>query len=153
MAFCSKCGVRTDDQTALCPQCDHALSGMPGASTGPTQSELPENAAAALCYALGWVTGIVFLVIDDRPTVRFHAAQSTVVFSVLTVVKFVSGLVFGAGMFFGGIWTGFSAGMLLVSVVDLVGFGLWIVCMVTAAQGKRFEIPFAALIAQSIVAE
>jgi uncharacterized membrane protein len=45
-----------------------------------TRSGLPENIAALLSYVLGWITGLVFLLIDKRPYVRFHAAQSIVVF-------------------------------------------------------------------------
>ncbi len=165
MAFCSKCGARIEDQAAFCPQCGQARaatpsgtpsgapSGTPGPVAGATQVGLPENAAGALCYALWWITGIIFLLIDNRPAVRFHAAQSIVVFGGLTVVNLLLGVIFGAGMFFGGVWVGFSAGLLLVTVVHLLEFLLWIVCMVMAAQGKRFEIPIAAGIAQGIVAK
>ncbi len=31
-----------------------------------TRSGLPENIAALLSYVLGWVTGLVFLLIDKR---------------------------------------------------------------------------------------
>ncbi len=163
MAFCSKCGARIEDQAAFCPQCGQPRTGAPSGTpsgtpggtpspaAGATQVGLPENAAGALCYALWWITGIIFLLIDNRPSVRFHAAQSIVVFGGLTVVNFLFSLIFGAGMFFGGVWVGLSAGWLLVTIVHLLGFVLWIVCMVMAAQGKRFEIPVAAGIAQSIV--
>jgi uncharacterized membrane protein len=45
-----------------------------------TRSRLPENIAALLSYVLGWITGLVFLLFDRRAYVRFHAAQSIVVF-------------------------------------------------------------------------
>jgi hypothetical protein len=45
-----------------------------------TGSGLPENIAALLSYVLGWITVLVFLLIDKRHYVRFHAAQSIVVF-------------------------------------------------------------------------
>ena len=163
MAFCSKCGARIEDQAAFCPQCGQARtgtpsgtpsatpSGTPSPAAGATQVGLPENAAGALCYALGWITGIIFMLIDNRPFVRFHAAQSIVVFGGLTVVYFLFSAIFGAGMFFGGLGAGFSAGLLLAGVVQLLSFVLWIVCMVMAAQGKRFEIPVAAGFAQSLV--
>jgi uncharacterized membrane protein len=150
MAFCSKCGARLDDQIAFCPQCGQARSAAPSPAAGATQAGLPENVSGALCYALWWVTGIIFLVIDNRPSVRFHAAQSIVVFGAFTVANILLGTIFGGGMFFGGSWEGFSAGLLLATVVHLLEFVLWILCMVMAAQGKRFEVPFAAGIVQSI---
>ena len=51
--------------------------------TPKCQRYLPQTAnasAALLSYVLGWITGLVFLLIDKRPYVRFHAAQSVVVF-------------------------------------------------------------------------
>ena len=67
-----------------------------------TKSGLPENVAALLSYVLGWVTGLVFLLIDKRPYVRFHAAQSVVVFLGLHLLRGVLGLIFGVGWWFGG---------------------------------------------------
>ena len=67
-----------------------------------TQSGLPENVAALLSYVLGWITGLVFLLIDKRPYVKFHAAQSIVVFLGLHLLRGVLGLIFGMGWWFGG---------------------------------------------------
>ena len=62
-----------------------------------TRSGLPENIAALLSYVLGWITGLVFLLIDKRPYVRFHAAQSIVVFLGLQILQAVLGPIFGMG--------------------------------------------------------
>lgn len=82
MAFCTKCGAQFPDQSAFCPKCGAALASGGAASgtpnPGPAQSPtagIAENVAGLLCYVLGWLTGIIFLVIDKRPSVRFHAAQ------------------------------------------------------------------------------
>ena len=41
-----------------------------------TSTGLPENVAGLLCYVLGWITGIVFLLIEPgNKFVRFHAFQ------------------------------------------------------------------------------
>jgi hypothetical protein len=57
-------------------------SAPPPAAGGPAAQSptagLQENVAGLLCYILGWVTGIIFLLIDKRPFVRFHAAQSII---------------------------------------------------------------------------
>lgn len=56
------------------------------------------TALGLLCYVLCWLTGIILL-IDKRPWVRFHAAQSIVVFGGLSVIRialiFMSSLIGG----------------------------------------------------------
>ena len=120
----------------------------PGVPVAPA-SGLQENLAGCLCYALGWLTGILFLLIDRRPFVRFHAAQSIVVFGALTIIRFV--LLFG---FFGGRYYGFFSFVGLLSLlVSLVTLVAWLVLMVFAYQGKRYEVPVAAGIAKSIAGD
>ena len=46
-----------------------------------------ENVAGLLCYAVGFITGIIFFLIDKRSFVKFHAAQSMVVFGGLFVIQ------------------------------------------------------------------
>jgi uncharacterized membrane protein len=111
----------------------------------PTEG-LQENVAALLAYVLGWLTGIIFLLIDKRPYVKFHAAQSIVVFGGLTVLRI--GLAIVSGMF-GGLM-GFGAMVALGSVIALVGLVLWIFLMVKAYQHANFRVPIAAGIADSI---
>ncbi len=116
-----------------------------------TQSGLSENVAGLLCYVLGWITGLVFFLIDKRPYVRFHAAQSLVVFGGLHILRIVLAMVFGIGWWFGGGMglTGFSFGWLLFSLIGLVTLILWIVLMVKAYQGERFKVPIAGDFAES----
>ncbi len=41
-----------------------------------TSMGVEENIAAVLCYVVGWITGIVFLVLEkENKFVRFHAFQ------------------------------------------------------------------------------
>jgi uncharacterized membrane protein len=153
MANCSKCGNAVADGMAYCPHCGTpAGGGAVVVSAAPAVSGLRENVAGLLCYVVGWITGIIFLIVDKRPTVRFHAAQSIVVFGALNVLRVV--ITFG----FMGTWRygygalGFWSLWGLVSwVLTLVTLILWVVLMVTAYQGKRVEIPIAAGIANSIV--
>ena len=114
------------------------------------QPGMSENVAGLLCYVLGWVTGIIFFLIDKRPFVRFHAAQSIVVFGGLHVLNIVVGIIFGAGFMMTGGWGAFGLGWALYSLIDLVAFVLWIVLMVKAYQGEKFRVPVAAGIAQSL---
>ncbi|MGH9815668.1 MAG: zinc-ribbon domain-containing protein [Candidatus Acidiferrales bacterium] len=131
-------------------------SAAPGAQSG-----LSENVAATLSYALGWVTGLIFLLIDKRPYVQFHAAQSLVVFAGLALIRSVvrvsAGLGFGLDIWDGwGDWDdwGFygwgSVTGVILGLIRLLGFILWLVLMVKAYQGERFRVPVAADLAESI---
>jgi uncharacterized membrane protein len=117
-----------------------------------TRSGLPENIAAVLSYALGWITGLAFLFIDKRPYVRFHAAQSIVVFLGLQVFQAVLGPIFGMSWWFGGggYWGAFTLGTLLLNLISILTLVLWIVLMLKAFQGMRFKVPLAGDIAESL---
>src|SRR5271170_4797255 len=149
MAFCGKCGSSVQDGAPFCPQCGAPVAAsaapapvvvVPSGTTG-----LQENVAGLLCYLLGWLTGIIFLLIDKRPFVRFHAAQSIVVFGALFVIRVILSFgIIGSGLYGWGLWSLIS---MCVSLVTLVA---WIVLMVMAYQGKMFEVPIAAGVAKSI---
>lgn len=85
---------------------------------------LPKNTAAALSYALGWLTGIVFLLIEKDPFVRFHAMQSIIVFGGLTILVMVP-----------------VVGWILSPLVMIAGFILWLVLIFKAYQGEEFKLP------------
>jgi uncharacterized membrane protein len=106
---------------------------------------LAENVAGLLCYVLGWLTGIIFILIDKRPFVRFHAAQSIVVFGALTVLR----IGFGIVMSIGGV-VGFGLWALVSMVLGLLTVILWILLMIKAYQHELFRVPIAAPIADGI---
>jgi len=150
MAFCKACGQ--DIGTAnFCPKCGTNQSATaapaPVSAASPTEG-IQENVAGLLCYLLGWLTGIIFLLIDKRPWVKFHAAQSIVVFGGLSVLRIA--LLFMHGMAGGGfISWGFLG--LLGLLVGLVMFVLWILLMVKAYQHETFRVQVAADIAAGFV--
>jgi uncharacterized membrane protein len=113
------------------------------------QTGMAENVAGLLSYVLGWVTGLIFFLIDKRPYVRFHAAQSIVVFGGLHIIQIILGRIFGFGFLFGGLGA-ISFGFLLFQLISLVSLILWILLMVKAYQGDRFRIPIAADIADRL---
>ena len=94
-----------------------------------TSTGLAENVAGLLCYVLGWVSGLVFILIErENKFVRFHAMQSIIVFGAITIAGYIIGLIPFIGAFLGGlIW--------------LLGVVLWIVLMVKAYQGTMFKLP------------
>lgn len=101
--------------------------------SGPTASGLDPNVAGALAYALGWITGIVFLMTEPaNKFVRFHAMQSTIVFAALSVVSILlPAIVPILGM------------LVVVFLVVPASAVLWLILMFKAYQGERFKLPFA----------
>ena len=154
MVHCPKCGNALAPDARFCNKCGQE---QPAASVQPStasQSGLSENAAATLSYVLGWLTGIIFYLVDRRPYVRFHAAQSIVTFGGLHIIRAIVGMMFGVGWWFGG-WGGphfgtFGAGIALLAILGLLSFVLWIVCMFKAFQGERFMVPYAGEIAANL---
>ncbi|SRR5579875_2086326 len=98
----------------------------PGQYQGPTTLGISERWERVLCYAGVWVTGLIFLLIEQRnQTVRRHAAQSVVVFGALSLLGIIAG-------WLSGIWViGFIFG-LIASLIGAVSFALWILLMVLA---------------------
>jgi uncharacterized membrane protein len=154
MPHCTQCGTALADDARFCPKCGQSQAGAgttPAApNPGPAvHSGLSENAAALLSYVLGWITGLIFLLIDRRPYVRFHAAQSLLTFGALHIILIVAGAIFGFGWFYGG-WANLGFGALLFWLVKLVSLVLWIICMVKAYQGERFKVPITGDIAEGM---
>ena len=150
MAFCKACGQEIGTAT-FCPKCGASQGAVAAptatpAAVSPTEG-IQENVAGLLCYALGWLTGIIFLLIDKRPWVKFHAAQSIVVFGGLTILRI--GLIFLHGMLGGGV-IGWGVLGMIGFVIGLLMFILWILLMVKAYQHETFRVPIAADIADGI---
>lgn len=160
MPHCTKCGAEVPATAQFCQVCGQPQAGASTTpNAGPVQaypatasSGLSENAAACLSYVLGWITGIIFYLIDRRPYVRFHAAQSIVTFGGLHLIRIVLGMIFGVGFFYGGYshFGGFGIGLLLIACIGLISFVLWIVLMIKAYQGERFMVPIAGDIAVNL---
>jgi len=108
---------------------------------GKTATGMEPNIAGLLCYVLGWVTGIVFLIIEkENQFVRFHAIQSIVVFGAYTLAAIILSFI---------PWIGWIIGWL----VGVLAFVLWIVLMVKAYQGQRYKLPVAGNIAEQHAAK
>ncbi len=111
----------------------------PWMTTGGSATGLEPNVAGLLCYLGGWITGIVFLVIEQKNKfVRFHALQSIVTFGALTVASALLNWVPFVGGFFS-------------AVIGVSAFVLWILLMVKAYQGELYKIPVAGQVAEGIL--
>ena len=94
-----------------------------------TSTGMDENLAGMLCYLVGWITGLIFFLIEkDNKFVRFHAMQSLITFGGLTVLfmflPFIPIL-----------------GWMLIPVLAIVQLILWVLLMVKAYQGEKFKLP------------
>jgi uncharacterized membrane protein len=113
---------------------------------------LDENIAGLLCYVAGWISGLIFYLIDRRPFVRFHAAQSMVVFGALFVVGIALNIFFHMSWMLGvfGGMVGAAITGLISTVIWLMCLVAWVLCMVKAYQHERFKLPFLGDIAENI---
>lgn len=153
MPHCTQCGTALAPDARFCPSCGRSqpAAGAPAApAAAAAQSGLSENTTALLSYVLGWITGLIFFLIDSRPFVRFHAAQSLVTFGGLHIIRIVLGAVFGFGWWYYGGWANLGIGALLLGALGVISLVLWIVCMVRAYQGVRFKVPIAGDIAEGM---
>lgn len=133
----------------------------PGATIESESSTgLDSNIAGALSYLFGFITGLIFFLIEqDDEFVRFHAAQSMVVFGgifVISIILSIVGTVVSTVMMT-GTTGGFLAGGIISLVLGLVwlvlwlgSLGLWLYLMIRAYQGSTPRIPVAAGIADSL---
>ena len=108
-------------------------------TAGGSTTGLEPNIAGLLCYLGGWITGIIFLIIEQKnKSVRFHALQSIVTFGALTVASALLSWI----PFIGGF---FSA------IIGILAFILWILLMVKAYQGELYKVPVAGQVAEGIL--
>jgi uncharacterized membrane protein len=108
------------------------MSG-PSAGLGPTATGLDANVAATLSYALGWVSGAAFLLLEpENRFVRFHALQSVIVFGALSIAWVVALSVLPL--------LGWIVAFLVIPPVSAV---LWLTLMYRAYRGERFKLPAA----------
>jgi uncharacterized membrane protein len=117
---------------------------MNAGTSGDSSTGLQANIAGLLCYLGVWVTGIVFLIIEKKSqSVRFHAAQSLVVFGVLSILGFILNLI---------PYIRFVSVLisLLSAIVGLLAFILWLILMYKAYQGETYKLPIVGNIASGI---
>jgi uncharacterized membrane protein len=134
------------------------MQNPPPVQAGKSSTGLEENLAALLSYVFGWLSGLIFLLIEkDSRLVRFHAMQSIM----LNVLAVVIGIVLWILMFiflllatqlpgFLGtiigllatlLWIAFSIGLLIA----------WVMCLIKAYQGQFFKLPVIGNLAEKFV--
>lgn len=156
MPFCANCGAAVEGN--FCPSCGKPVAGAAsaspagsaggpsgpagaGASSGP--AAMPDNLAGTLCYLLGLITGILFLVLEPynrNRGIRFHAFQS-IFLNIAAVAIAIAFSILGTAMhlvipILGAVLLG------LASMVIWLGYlVLWIVLMVKTYGGGKIVLP------------
>lgn len=103
---------------------------MPLLHREKTSTGLDANLAAALSYLLGFVSGLVFLLVEkENRFVRFHAMQSLLAFGAITLLWMLLSAVPLLGIVFG------------VFVIIPASAILWLLLMFKAYQGEEFKLP------------
>ncbi len=133
---------------------DDAPPPPPPSSGLPKSTGLPSNIAAALA-SFPLIGGLIFYVLEKHDNfVRFYAMQSIIFGGVFVVCSIVYSIAYtilapipAIGFFFGIILTVTWA---LIRVAALV---LWIITMVKAFTGVRWDIPYIGPIARKQVGE
>ena len=94
-----------------------------------TSCGMKPNLAATLSYLFGWVSGLLFFLVEKKSKyVRFHALQSVITFGFLFVLRML--FVFIPVI-----------GVVLNIIIGIVSLVLWIILMVKAYQGIYFKLP------------
>ncbi len=168
--FCRKCGAplrqRISENVAATPVAPAVEIKSEQQAAPPVFTELPQkepevasqlspagsvtfqlkpNMASAACYLLGWVTGIIFILLTkEHKVIRFHAWQSLITFGILTIPV---QLLLWPSLLFKGLHIGL---VILYYLIVVLSFVLWIVLMYKAYRGELFKLPFIGNLAQKL---
>jgi uncharacterized membrane protein len=158
MSFCKSCGNELATET-FCASCGSPSMSTAGISlAGGAQSAAvaiaaapvavgPEtmatNVVGALTYLTGFITGIIFLVIEPYKAnsfIRFHAYQS-IFFNVAWVALWIAWMIVSAILMPLTPSVFAVIALPLMLLLSLAGFGIWAFLMYQAYQQKLFKLP------------
>jgi uncharacterized membrane protein len=118
---------------------------------------LEPNIAAMLSYLFGWITGIIFYLIENQNKfVRFHAMQSIVTFGGLTVLQVFIWIL--RSLIWTILWRGMGSWAIAGTLTSLLGIismliwlatlGLAVLLMIKAYQYETYKLPIVGKIAE-----
>ena len=145
MPFCANCGSAVEGQ--FCGKCGSPAAAPAGAgaqqAAAPTMAPanaMTDNAASALCYVLGLITGIIFLVMapyNQNKNVRFHAFQSIFLHVAMIAVWFVADFL----LVMMHMW-------MFTPLIGLACLAVWVYIIVRTWQGAKIVLPLVGQLAQ-----
>ena len=124
------------------------MQNPPPVQTTKSSTGLDDNIAALLSYIFGWVSGLIFFVMEkDSRLVRFHAMQSILLNAAALVVGIVLWIAWAVVAIVGAMMSeslgalfGFLFG-LLIFVFYIGIFIAVILCLIKAYQRQYFKLP------------
>jgi uncharacterized membrane protein len=139
--FCAKCGTAVEAGTASSgpTAAGPATGAQPYSAPVATSGGMTDNVASALCYALGLITGILFLVLapyNQNKLIRFHAFQSiflNAAWIVFWIVETMIAIVMP--------WYVMTVVSLIGLLVALGFLALWLVLMFKAYNNEKLKLP------------
>jgi len=157
MAFCKACGQELGG-AAFCPKCGASQGAAAPAAAGSNDSPtagMDENVAGLLCYLFGWISGLIFLLIDKRSFVRFHGAQA-IALNIAFVVVWIGFWIVTMVLGFITAMMHFPIGFLMVFLLPVIAIGfvaIAILCMVKAYQHEKFKVPIIGNIVEKMIGQ
>jgi uncharacterized membrane protein len=162
MAFCKACGTELGG-AAFCPKCgaSQSASGTPAGvpagtvavSSASATEGIQENVAGLLCYIFGWLSGLIFLLIDKRSFVRFHGAQA-IAFNIAVIVVWIAFWIVVLILGFITAMMHMPIGFLTIFLWPVIGiaiFASWIYVMYKAYQHEKYKLPIIGNIVERMV--
>ena len=124
------------------------MQNPPPVQTAKSSTGLDENVAALLAYIFGWISGLIFFLIEkESRLVRFHAMQSILLSAAAGILGFliwflsiISWIVLSQ---ISGLLSSLISMLVgLLAFVVFVGFFIAaILCLIKAYQGQYFKLP------------
>jgi uncharacterized membrane protein len=124
------------------------VGNQPPVPVSKSSTGLDENVAALLSYVFGWLSGLIFFLIEkDSRLVRFHAMQSLLLNVTLAVVGIVLWVLLFIVLLISSQISGIVS-TLITLIATLVWIALvvgalvaWVMCLIKAFQGQYFKLP------------
>jgi len=105
--------------------------------------------AAILCYSLWWLTGLLFLILERRDrAVRFHAAQSLVLFGCLSAVLALIGVSSAVALVLSNPL--YEIVQATANVIWVGAAVMWLVLVLKTWRGEMWRVPLVATLADGI---
>src|SRR5215213_2182154 len=124
------------------------MSSQPPAQVAKSSTGLDENVAALLSYVFGWISGLIFFLIEkDSRLVRFHAMQSLILSGGGTVILIALWIFIGIASLIIAQISGILSSLatvvlgLIATVVGIAILICAIISLVKAYQGQYFKLP------------
>ena len=124
------------------------MQNPPPVQSGKSSTGLDENVASLIAYLAGWVSGLIFFLIEKSSRlVRFHAMQAILLNVVVAVVWIVIMIIVSILVLILGQVSSALAGIVsLLSVLLYLAAGigtliLWVMCLIKAYGGQMYKLP------------